>query len=449
MPGNNNNNNNAKKARSELPDGALTFACPYCKHPEHAGQHARCRGIKSLRHMSDVREHFNRCHSRDPFCPVCNRIFTGKNRHTDRDAHINLAAADGACTAGEHPPPEPEGHQVGFSKEKLDAMFDNWKTDQSLGYSADMTLDQRKWRGLWVALFPDRKDACPDAYHYETPQEEHFRQGVERFWDDKSQHGYVRELVEKYGPLLEPGSDYSRLLTAFANDVARETLQGLLRFNSSCESNGTESPVLSADTPLSRRPPARAVHHGALSPARSTIIRGPVLGSASLNDPPAPASQMPVSYLQAQLASPYRQANVPMPRAYIDPGLGGQELQHLAVAPQPVMNYHHPSRMTNRSRYIQHHIEPQMVPIDPALLANSGPAPDTTNNNLNRTQMSGVPGASTATNGLSSVYQAQARSAAGPPRRMMAVHQGHEGSYIFAPDYHDQLGYHHDLGFQE
>ncbi|KAK3989614.1 hypothetical protein QBC44DRAFT_369908 [Cladorrhinum sp. PSN332] len=152
----------AKRARTALPNQPV-IACPYSKHPEKKHTH-KCRNF-SLRTIADLKLHLHRCHELDVHCPTCQNIFTGANRHQDRDNHIR----DNSCEAQ----PEPTAFADKLPQVKIRALFGRqWRQGPHEAGASDML---RKWFYVWDGIFPGT--ARPDSiYHHEPAEAEQRRE---------------------------------------------------------------------------------------------------------------------------------------------------------------------------------------------------------------------------------------------------------------------------------
>ncbi|KAK4221091.1 hypothetical protein QBC38DRAFT_492766 [Podospora fimiseda] len=247
-----------RKAGSELPEGALTVACPFSKHPELAALPVflDCRKV-SLRHMSDVKTHFTRRHMHPPYCPACNQIFTGKDKYKDRDKHIQNHEFDPE-QALQNRNVNPEGPMVGWSKETLDEIFSHGK-DPSLRFPSAMRLDERKWRAAFRAMFPGVSDDCVGSiYHYETAEEEQCR---------RVEQSYVSSGLGKYIQRVHGGTGDQNWFRQIFIGVIEDFTQFSIRYPTGQPEVSPEDQHLHASGGTSRWPgpspeSAMAGYHG-------------------------------------------------------------------------------------------------------------------------------------------------------------------------------------------
>ncbi|KAK4460374.1 hypothetical protein QBC42DRAFT_332557 [Cladorrhinum samala] len=129
------------------------LACPFYKfNPETY----RACGEKKLRHASDIRVHFNRCHRQPVFCPRCKRSFKGRAANAHLHEHLRQR------------PQCPLKHQrdpAGLSEDNLKLI--RKKTEVSP--FPDLTQTERQWYGMWRVCFP--RSPFPRSVYHGIPED--------------------------------------------------------------------------------------------------------------------------------------------------------------------------------------------------------------------------------------------------------------------------------------
>ncbi|KAK4224375.1 hypothetical protein QBC38DRAFT_446494 [Podospora fimiseda] len=129
---------------------SLILICPFYVW-DPITYHSCCR--KKLRHNSDLRTHFHRCHAQPVFCPVCKVIFKGKEANVNRNAHIK----DRRCYQSLNPDP------AGLTGDHFDLIGQK----KELSPFRQMNLQARQWYAIWDICFPGAAFPSPDSICHE------------------------------------------------------------------------------------------------------------------------------------------------------------------------------------------------------------------------------------------------------------------------------------------